>query len=111
MQNDARKAAITAYKERKNAPGLFLITCSPTQERWLGHAPDLATIRNRIWFTLRNGTHRHASLQAAWGAHGEAQFGFEEVERLSEDDLAPGYDRVMKARLEEWCARSGAQPL
>ena len=111
MQNDARRAAVAAYKERKAAPGLFLITCLPTQERWLGHAPDLATIRNRIWFTLRHGSHRQAALQAAWRTHGEDQFAFAEVERLSEDDLAPGYDRVMKARLQEGCARSGAQPL
>lgn len=111
MHGEARKAAIAAYKERKTAPGLFQVTCAGTQERWIGHAPDLGTIRNRIWFTLRNGSHRHTAMQAAWCRHGEAQFTFAEVERLSEDDLAPGYERVMKSRLQEWCVRMDAQPL
>lgn len=111
MRQDERKAAIATYKERKAAVGIYLVRCAATGEAWAGHALDLEAIGNRVRFTLRQGGHRHASLQAAWNVHGEAQFVVEEVERLDGDALAAGRERVLKARRAHWCAELGAQPL
>lgn len=111
MRNDERKAAIAAYKERKAAVGIYVIRCVATGELWAGHALDLEAIGNRLRFTLRQGGHRHRGLQAAWDSHGETQFAVEEVERLDEDALAPGRERVLKARLAHWSAELGAKPL
>ena len=104
-----RKAAITAYKERKTIAGIFVVRCAPSGEAWVGQAPNLETIQNRIWFTLRHGSHRGRSLQAAWATHGEDAFAFEEIERLDEKALEAGRERVMKARLAHWCAELGAE--
>lgn len=109
MRHEDRKAAVAAYKERKAAPGIYLVRCLASGESWAGQAPDLSTIWNRVWFTLRHGGHRARSLQAAWNTHGEAAFAFEEVERLDEKALEAGRERVMKARLAHWCAELGAE--
>ena len=50
-----RKAAIAAYKERKTVAGIFVIRSQASAERWVGAAPNLEKIQNRIWFTLRQG--------------------------------------------------------
>lgn len=88
MKTADRKAAIAAYKERKAAPGIFAVRCLPTGEIWVGHAPDLATIKNRVWFALDHGSHRAQDLQAAWNTHGADGFGFEELERVDPDQPA-----------------------
>jgi hypothetical protein len=102
MKTEDRKAAIAAYKERKAAPGVFAVRCPATGEVWVGHAPDLATIRNRIWFALDHGSHRTASLQAAWNAHGADGLGFEELERIEADQPAYARDKALKERTAAW---------
>ena len=109
MRHEDRKVAVAAYKERKVVAGIYLLRCLVTGERWAGQAPDLATIQNRLRFTLRHGGHRQRSLQAAWTTHGESAFAFEEIERLDEKALEAGRERVMKARLAHWCAELGAE--
>jgi hypothetical protein len=109
MRHVDRKAALAAYKERKVVAGIYLLRCLATGQRWAGQAPDLSTIRNRVWFMLRHGSHRGRSLQAAWNANGEDAFTFEELERLDEKALEAGRERVMKARLAHWCAELGAE--
>ncbi len=109
MRQEDRRAAVAAYKERKVVAGIYLVSCLATGERWAGQAPDLSTIQNRVWFTLRHGSHRGRKLQAAWNAHGEGAFAFEEIERLDEKALEAGRERVMKARLAHWCAELGAE--
>lgn len=111
MRQDERRAAIAAYKERKVALGIYRVRCVATGETWVGHALDLAAIGNRIMFMLRQGTHRDASLQSAWCRQDGADFVIEEVERLDDDALAAGRDRVLKARRDHWCSLLGAQPL
>ncbi len=111
MKNEDRKAAIAAYKERKAAPGIFAVRCLPTGGTWVGHAPDLATIRNRIWFTLDHGSHRSASLQAAWNTHGAAALSFEELERIEADQPAYARDRALKDRTAAWMEELGAEAL
>lgn len=111
MRQEDRKAAIAAYRERKAASGIYLLRCRASGESWAGHAPDLATIRNRLWFTLRQQSHRHHELQAAWARHGEGMFDFEVVEALDEKALESGRERVLKARLAHWCGQLGARTL
>ena len=65
-----KKAAIAAYKERKTVAGIYLVRSKASAETWVGQAPNLEKIQNRIWFTLRQGSHQCRSLQAAWAAHG-----------------------------------------
>lgn len=92
MKGEDRKAAVAGYKERKVETGIYAVRCATSGQAWLGSAPDLSTIQNRIWFTLRQGHNPHRSLQEAWTAHGSEVFTFEVVERLTNDD-DPSYIR------------------
>ena len=55
MDKAQKKAAISAYKERDDAIGIFAVRCVPSGEAWVGPSLNLDTIRNRIWFGLRLG--------------------------------------------------------
>ena len=108
MKGEERKAALSAYKERKVEAGIYAIRCGASGELWVGAAPDVSTIQNRLWFTLRQGSNRHGALQQAWRAHGEAAFAFEIVERLEDEEIDYVRDRLLKDRLGGWVERLGA---
>ncbi len=108
MHGAERKAAISAYKERKVLAGIFAVRCGASGQCWIGRAPDLTTIRNRIWFMLRMGNATCPSLQAAWRTHGEDAFGFEVVEQIEDEEDAYIRGKLLKARQEHWCSERGA---
>lgn len=97
-----RKAAIAAYKERKTVAGIFVVRCAATGEAWVGQAPNLETIQNRIWFSLRQGSHTCRTLQAAWNAHGEAGLTLSECERLEDEESAYVRNALLKERMLHW---------
>ena len=97
-----RKAAIAAYKERKTIAGIFVVRCAASGEVWVGQAPNLETIQNRIWFTLRQGSHPCRSLQAAWDAHGEAGLTFDKCEQLGEEESTYVRNALLKERVAHW---------
>ncbi len=103
-----RKAAIAAYKERKVAAGIYRVHCLASGQLWVGQTPNLDKIENRIWFTLRQGTHRHRGLQEAWLLHGAENFVLDTVEALEDETDAYLRDRALKGRLAHWSAELGA---
>lgn len=111
MKGEARKAAVAAYKERTVAAGIYAVRCSATGETWVGKAPDLSTIENRLWFTLGQGGNPHRDLQAAYRQHGAAAFSFEVVERLRDEDIKFGRDDVLRKRRAHWADKLGAASL
>ena len=104
-----RKAAIAAYKEQKTVAGVFVIRCKASLQAWVGQTPNLEKIQNRIWFTLRQGSHTCRSLQAAWTAHGADGFTFEECERLEEEATAYIRDALLKERALHWRTQLNAE--
>lgn len=108
MKREARRAAVAAYKERKVIAGIYAVRCVPTGERWVGRAPDLGTIQNRLWFMLRQNLSPQRGLQAAWNVHGADQFVFEAVERLPDEALPYVREATMKRRLAHWSAALNA---
>jgi hypothetical protein len=106
-----RKAAITACKERKTIAGIFVIRCTASPETWVGQAPDLEKIQNRIWFTLRHGSHRCESLQTAWNTHGPENFTLEACERLEDEKTPYIRDALLKERLLHWRSALGAEAI
>ncbi|WP_068086661.1 GIY-YIG nuclease family protein [Novosphingobium rosa] len=111
MKGQDRREALAAYKERKVEAGIYALRCAPTGEIWIGRAPDLGTIQNRLWFTLRQGGNPHRSLQEAWNRHGAEAFAFEVVERIKEEDLEFGRDRALKSRQTHWLAAWGGMAI
>lgn len=108
---EAKKAAITAYKERPPSAGIYRIYCPASGENWVGAWSTLETIQNRHWFALRLGTHPNASLQQAWGQYGADQIQFEILERL--DQTASAYVRttLLKERALHWRTALGARAI
>ena len=111
MKHEDRKATIAAYRERPVQAGIYALRCTASGECWVGRAPDLATIENRLRFTLRMGGSPHRALQAAWRAHGGESFAFEALERFDDEELGLGRDRILKARHAHWCATLGARSI
>jgi hypothetical protein len=104
-----RKTAIAAYKERKTIAGVFVIRCKASSQAWVGQTPNLEKIQNRIWFTLRQGSHTCRSLQAAWTAHGPDGLTFGECERLEEEETPYIRDALLKERAVHWREELGAE--
>jgi len=104
-----RKAAIAAYKERKTVAGIFAIRSKTSAQQWVGAAPNLETIQNRIWFTLRQGSHTCRGLQAAWTAHGPDNLSFWECERLEEEATPYIRDALLKERMLFWRTQLDAE--
>ncbi|MGZ3275709.1 MAG: GIY-YIG nuclease family protein [Caulobacteraceae bacterium] len=111
MDQQARKAAIAAYKERKSAHGVFTVICNATGQAWVGQSRHLDTQQNGLWFTLKHGSSPHPTLQAAWDEHGSDAFRFEELERLRDDYPALGRADELKRRRSIWAARLQARSL
>ena len=111
MKREDKKAAVAAYKERKAAPGIYVVRCAATGQRWAGGAPDLGTIWNRLSFALRQNAVLHGSIQAAWREHGPESFAFGTVEELTDEQLVFGRERMLKERLAHWCAELGAETI
>ncbi|MGO4715042.1 GIY-YIG nuclease family protein [Bradyrhizobium sp. 2TAF24] len=111
MKGEARRAAIMAYKERKAMVGVYAVRCAPAGAVWVGGSPNLDTIQNRIWFTLRTGGQTDAGLQAAWRDHGADAFSFEVLEEFDEE--APAYVRAiaLKERTAHWRQALDARPI
>lgn len=99
-----RKAAIAAYKERKTPAGVFAVRCTVSGQAWVGQALDVDAIRNRIWFTLRQGGQTYRPLQSACAAHGLDTMEFEVLERV-EGDSALARTRILKERTAHWRGR------
>ena len=107
-----RKAAVTAYKERKSAYGIYALRCEASGEVWVGYAADIEKIRNRIGFTLRSGATPHRSLLEACKRHGAEQFAVEDLEvRTDEDEPGFARDAWRKARVAYWSGKLGAEAI
>jgi hypothetical protein len=111
MNREDKKAALAAYKERKPAPGIYGVRCAASDRQWVGAAPDLATIWNRLSFALRQGVAAPKSLQNAWASHGRESLSFEILERLNDEQLVFGRDRMLKERLAHWARQLGAEAI
>ena len=109
VEQKDRKAAVAAYRERKVAMGIYVVRCAATGQQWAGDAPDLATIWNRLTFALRHGSAQQRSLQSAWREHGADGFTFDILEKMDFEDVAYVRQRVLRDRLDHWCAALQAE--
>ncbi len=107
MTRETRKAALAAWKDRKPDAGIYAVTCGETV--WVGASPTLGAIRNRLWFSLAQGIAPNRAMQRAWTEMGESAFGFEVLERVSDDSALARAERL-KERAAHWQTARAAQP-
>ncbi|OWU84783.1 hypothetical protein ATO6_10705 [Oceanicola sp. 22II-s10i] len=108
VSKSERKAAVAAWQEVPKAAGVYALRCAASGEVWVGSAPDLATIENRVLFTLRQGGNPHRSLQAAWDAHGADGVVFERLEELDPETPGVARARALKDMAARWRERLSA---
>jgi hypothetical protein len=108
MDKEQRRAAITAYKERKPKAAVYAVRCAATGAAWVGPTLNPDTVQNKIWFTLKLGTHPNRDLQSAWTAHGEAAFAIETLELFEPDADRYLRDNQLKDRAAHWRDKLGA---
>lgn len=110
MSERARRADIRrAYKETLPRAGVFAVDDPATGAVWVDRAPNVDVIQNRIWFTLRLGTHRVASLQQAWNDSGGA-LAYRIVETAPEDATPYERERWLADRVAHWRSELKAGP-
>ena len=108
MDRSERKAAVSAYKERKPVAGMYAIRCAATDEQWVGATPDLSAIWTRRTFALRQGIETNRALQSAWNLHGPESFAFRVLEEIDLEQLPYGRERALKERVGHWREMLGA---
>jgi len=110
--NEQRRAARKACKEKTALRGVYEVRCVETGERSVGAARDLAAMRNRLTFAMEmNDAHLSASLRAAWRQCGEAAFVFEVLEELDPELAAMLIDDELKRLRESWMDKLQAQAI
>lgn len=110
MDTSRRRELIQQYKERKPRVGVVAVRCAATGEAWVGATRNLDSARNPVWMSLRLGSCRVATLQAAWKAHGEAGLVFETLEELDIEGMTPlGVGDLLKSREKHWMAELSAR--
>ena len=108
MDRSERKAAVSAYKERKPVAGVYAVRCAATDEEWVGAAPDVSTIWTRRSFALKQGIETNRAFQATWNAHGAESFAFRILEEIDLEQLTYGRERALKERVQHWREMLGA---
>jgi hypothetical protein len=107
MDNARKKELVRGYKEAKRPQGIFALRCDATGESWVAASRNLEAQQNRDWFALRLGSHTNKTLQAVWNAQGEANFRYEILEEVDDENplLIPA---LLKDRELFWREKLGA---
>ena len=79
-----RKDISKAYKERKLRGGVYTITNTVNGKYLIGHAADLASMRNRFQFAVTTGSAVDPRLRADWTESGAAAFTLDVLEELEQ---------------------------
>jgi hypothetical protein len=97
------------YKERRLHGGVYTITNTVNGKYLIGHAADLASMRNRFQFAVTTGSAVDPRLRADWVEMGAAAFRLdvlEEIEQQPEQSQADFLDdlqtleQLLRARLD-----------
>ena len=111
LSREQKKEAISKFKERKTALGVYAVRCSVSGRVWVGTSRNLDATRNGTWFSLRQKLHREKSLQEEWNAHGEPAFAYEVLETLDEDVQPLAVADLLRDRRKHWIGQLHAQRL
>jgi len=111
LSKEQKREAISQFKERKTLRGAYAVRCTADGQAWVGASRNLDATKNSVWFSLRQGAHREASLQDAWNAHGDSAFEYVVLEKL-EDEASPLLiPNLLKDAKQRWMTQLGARGL
>ena len=107
----AQRQIADAFKERKVPRGIFAVRCSASGDTWVGSSPNLNAVRNSLWFQLRGGLSRHATLQEAWKQHGEEAFTLDTLQQFDNEVSLLLINDLYAVKKKEWAQVLQAQTL
>jgi hypothetical protein len=81
---DGRKTISRAYKERKLRGGVYTIINTRSGKYLIGHAANLASVRNRFQFAVSTGSAMHPKLRKDWGEQGADAFRLDVLEEVEQ---------------------------
>lgn len=67
--------------------GIYIITNTVNEHRYIGSAANLKTRERKHWSSLRRGDHPNRHLQSAWNKYSEASFEFDVLEHWDKEFL------------------------
>ena len=105
MNRQDRKEALAAYRETKPEAGIYAVHAGG--QTWVGAAPRLEAVENRLRFTLQQGGHPNNPFQSAAGDG----YRLEVLEVLDPETPALSRDRLLKERLAHWLGQTGGRAL
>ena len=81
---DRRREISKAYKERRRRGCVYAITNTQNGRYLIGHAADVASVRNRFQFAITTGSAVDPRLRQDWDAFGPAAFTLDVLEELEQ---------------------------
>ncbi len=93
-----RKEIKEEYKEMKFSMGVFQVKNTSNNKVFIDNSVDMTSRWNRHKTELRFGSHKNRELQKDWNEKGEANFVFEILSELKQEDDKKG-DYQMKLKL------------
>lgn len=103
MNQINKKELKKAYKLTPPTPGIYAITNTVDNKKFIGAAMNVQGKLNGHKFSLLAGGHIFTEIQADYNKHGEENFTFEIIERLKQrEDLQFDYSDELKERETYW---------
>ena len=84
-----REILESADKARREAAGIYMIHCEPSDKCYVGQSINIASRIKTHRGDLRRGKHFNSYLQAAWNKYGEEAFTFFALENCERSQLNP----------------------
>ena len=79
-----RRQISKQYRDRRLRGGVYTITNTASGKYLIGHAADLASVRNRFQFAVTTGSTVDPRLRADWAALGASAFTLDVLEELEQ---------------------------
>ena len=79
-----RKDLSREYRERRSRGGVYTITNTLNGQYLIGHAANLASVRNHFQFAVTTGSAMHPKLRKDWGELGAKAFTLDVLEELEQ---------------------------
>ena len=79
-----RRAISKEYQQRRQVGGVYTITNTVNGKYLLGHAANLASVRNRFQFAVNTGSAVDPRVRQDWAEHGAHSFTLEIREELEQ---------------------------
>lgn len=104
MDKSKRKEMMDAYKKREQIGGIYCVTCSGNNRKWIISTVDLESRRNRFDFAVKMNGCPDPPMRNEWLKYGTASFSFTVLAELKkkDDQSSEEFAKEVKDFYELW---------